>query len=82
MSKAKDLNDTCNLLGTIATIGVTALEDGVSVDVIIDSIATSLGAFICQKHQIEVHSPMNVSNLIIEAATKITLADKRDPLTN
>lgn len=77
----KDFQDTCALVSLIGTVASNAIDDNMSIDVLIDSVATVLGAVICQKHKIEVRCPGSTTTQIVEAATKLILDNKKPDTT-
>lgn len=82
MCKTKDLEDTMELVSILAVIATQSLHDGVSIDVVIDSLCCAVGAVVCQKHSIEVYDPAATTEQIVAAATKIVMDTKIDPSRN
>lgn len=82
MSTHKDYEDTCELVAVLGSITIQAMQRGIAMDSIIESLGAALGAAICQKHKIEVVSPAQTTARITESATNIILADKKPTAPN
>ena len=74
--KLKDFNDSCEIVGILGLVVERSMDKNISIDVIIESLAGVLGATICEKHGVNVHSPLACAQQTVLQATEIVLANK------